>query len=176
MCTSFISQNLVSVCNIRLHRKPEKAFFFVYTPHPLLFIPSQGRRNGGSFILSGVSHNAWPITLSISTAAVKRLIDVTPSPIHSRLSRLHLFSVVLLRASLFPMGLATKILMTSLTSDPSVGNYNICRHDKAADKDGSGTLLWGNSSSPSIMSGLGGEIQSWWGRVGGWRGADHFVQ
>lgn len=60
------------------------------------------------------------------------------------------------------MGLATKILMTSLTSDPSVGNYNICRHDKTAHKDGSGTLFWGNSSSPAIMSGFGGRY-----RVGG---------
>lgn len=28
--------------------------------------------------------------------------------------------------------------MTSLTHNPSVGNYNICRHEKAAHKDGSG--------------------------------------
>lgn len=49
-----------------------------------------------------------------------------------------------------------------MTSDPSVGNYNICRHDKAAHKDGSGTLFWGTSSSPVIMSGFGGRC-----RVGG---------
>lgn len=74
------------------------------------------------------------------------------------------------------MRLATKILMTSMTSDPSVGNYNICRHDKAAHKDGSSTPFWGNSSSPAIMSGFGeGGVQSWWGRVG-IGGGDHFVQ
>lgn len=95
-------------------------------------------------------------------AAVKRLIDVTWSAIHSRLSQLHLFPVLLLTPSLRPMGPATKILMTSLTSDPSVGNYNICRHDKAAHKDGSGTFFWGNSSSPAIMSGFRGRC-----RVGG---------
>lgn len=147
-----------------------------------VFIPSQGGSSRDSFILCGVSSNAWPITLLISMAAVKRLIDVTRSPIHSRLSQLHLFPVVLLSPSLLPMGPATKILMTSLTSDPSVGNYNICRHDKAAHKDGSDTLFWGNSSSPAIMSGVwrgGVEMQSWWGRVGRvrWRGwVGHFVQ
>lgn len=126
-------------------------------------MPSQ---EGDSFILNGVS-NAWPITLLMSMAAVKRLIYVTWSLIHPHLSHLHLFPVILLTPSLVPMGLATKDLMMSLTSDPSVGNYNICRHDKAACKDGSRTLFWCNSSSPAIMSGFRGEIQSWWGHVGG---------
>lgn len=140
----------------------------MFAPSFKLFLPSQEGRSRASFILNGVSSNAWPITLLISMAAVKRLIYVTRSPIHSCLSQLHLFPLILLTPSLLPMGLATKILMTSLTSDPSVGNYNICRHDKAAHKDGSGTLFWGNSSSPAIMSGVwqGGGVQSWWGHVG----------
>lgn len=148
------------MCNIKLYRKP--CLFCLYTRSFKVFIPSQGGRSRDSFIPDGVSSNAWPITLLISTAAVKRLIDVTWSPIHSRLSQLHLFPVVLLSPSPLPVGLATKILMTSLTSDPSVGNYNICRHDKAAHKDGSGTLFWGNFSSPAIMSGFRGRC-----RVGG---------
>lgn len=61
------------------------------------------------------------------------------------------------------MSPATKVLMMSLTSDPSVGNYNICRHDKAAHKDGSthSLFFWegglgggDDSSSPVIMSGF----------------------
>lgn len=40
--------------------------------------------------------------------------------------------------------------MMCLTHNPSDGNYNICRHEKAAHKDGSG-----NSSSPSIVSWFG---------------------
>lgn len=60
------------------------------------------------------------------------------------------------------MSPATKVLMMSLTSDPSVGNYNICRHDKAAHKDGSTHSLFfrggigrgEDSSSPVIMSGF----------------------
>lgn len=51
--------------------------FCLCTPSRKVFIPSQGGRSRDSFILDGVSYNAWPITLSISMAAVKRLIDVT---------------------------------------------------------------------------------------------------
>lgn len=124
--------------------------------------PSQEGRSRDSFIFDGVSSDAWPITLLISMAAVKRLMYVTWSLIHYRLSHLHLFPVILLTPSPLPMAPATKILMTSLTSDSSVGNYNICRHGKAAHKDGPGTLFLGNSSSPAIMSGFGGRC-----RVGG---------
>lgn len=127
-------------------------------------MPSQ---EGDSSVLNGVS-NAWPITLLMSMAVVKRLIYVTWSLIHPHLSHPHLFPVILLTSSLVPMGRATKDLMMSLTSDLSVGNYNICRHDKAACKDGSRALFWCNSSSPAIMSGFGGgAVQSWWGHVGG---------
>lgn len=122
-------------------------------------MPSQEGRSREPFILSGVSSNAWPITLLISKAAVKRLIYVTLVCIHSCLRWLRLFPVVPLTTSLLPMGRATKVLMMSLTSDLSVGNYNICHHDKAAHKDGSLTLFWANSSSPVIMSKFGGDAE-----------------
>lgn len=103
---------------------------------------------------------------------------MTWSPIHSRLNQPHLFpSRSFLSPSLLPVGPVTEILMTSLTSDPSVGNYNICRHDKAAHKDGSATLLFGATlPPPRLCLALGGRcrvggvvwvwVWVWWG--GGW--------
>lgn len=64
-----------------------------------------------------------------------------------------------------PSSPATETLMMSLTHNPSVGNYNICRHEKAAHKDGSSTGC--NSSSPLIMSGFRIAEEGVWG-VGGW--------
>lgn len=66
--------------------------------------PSQEGRSRDSFILDDVSFDAWPITLLISMAAVERLIYVTWSPIHYRLSQLHLFPVILLTPSPLPIG------------------------------------------------------------------------
>lgn len=133
------------------------SLFCLNSPSFRLFMPSQESRSRDSFILTGVSSNAWPITLLISMAAVKRLIYVTWSAIYSRLSRLRPFPLVPVPSHL-PIGSATKILMTSLTSDPSVGNYKICHHDH----DASCTLFWDNCSSPVIMS--------WF-----WRGNAKFV-
>lgn len=147
----------MALCSVGLYAKP--SLVLLVRPILNLFITSQGRRRGDSFIPDSVPSNAWPIILLITMAAVNRLIYVTQSPIHPLLSQLHLFPVILLTPSPLPMGLATKILMMSLTSDPSVGNYNICRHDKAAHKDGSGTLFWGSSSSPLIMSGFWGDAE-----------------
>lgn len=48
---------------------------------------------------------------------------------------------------------ATETLMTSLTSNPSVGNYNICRHEKAAHKDGPSTGV--TLPPPRLCLGLG---------------------
>lgn len=52
--------------------------------------------------------------------------------------------------------------MTSLTPNPSVGNYNICRHEKAAHKDGPGigvTLPSLNYVWVLVAEGSGGQCR-----------------
>lgn len=137
MCSSFINQMLASAYNARLRQKPDISFLFMRSVLQKFSYHHRGRC-GHSIVLVGVSLSAWPITLSIPMTAVKRLIDVTQSPVSSRLSQLRLFSV-LLSGPFAPSSPATETLMTSLTHNPSVGNYNICRNEKAAHKDGSGT-------------------------------------
>lgn len=77
-----------------------------------------------------------------------------------------------------PSTLATETLMTSLTPNPSVGNYNICRHERAAHKDGPGTGVTLPPPRLCLDSGCreSGAMQRCWGRVGGRGGGDHFVQ
>lgn len=55
---------------------------------------------------------------------------------------------------------ATATLMTSLTPNPSVGNYNICRHEKAAHKDGPSTGVTIPPPRLCLGSGCG-----WWGAM-----------
>lgn len=107
-------------------------------------------------------------------ASVKRLIYVTRPVILSRLIPAPSFPS-LLTCSLPPKGPATKILMTSLTCDPSVGNYNICRHDKAAHKDGPAAVFGPALPPQRLCLGSGGEMRSWWGRVGEGGGGIHSV-
>lgn len=154
-----VAGSTMPVFSTRLWIKPG-SLFCLNSPSFRLFMPSQENRSRDSFILTGVSTNAWPITLLISMAAVKRLTYVTWSAIYSRLSQLHPFPLVLAPFHL-PMGSATKILMMSLTSYPSVGNYKICHHDH----DASCTLFWDNCSSPVIMSWFWGEMLSLWGSM-----------
>lgn len=92
MCASFINQILASAHNVRLHWKPT---FFVYTGCPWKFSYHHRGRCGHSIMSIDVSLSAWPITLSVPTAVVKRLIDVTQSSIPSCLSQLGLFPFLL---------------------------------------------------------------------------------
>lgn len=173
MCASFITQVLASAHNVRLLWNP--TFFCLYRLSFKVSYHHRGRC-GHSIMSVGGSLSAWPITLSVPKAVVKRLIDVIQSPIPSSLSQLRLFPVLLSGPSLLQPP-ATETLMTSLTPNPSVGNYNICRHEKAAHKDGPGTGVTLPPPRLCLGSGCGGgATQSCWGRVGGRGGGDHFVQ
>lgn len=98
----------------------------------------------------------------------KGLIDVSQSLVRSRLSQRRLFPVhspPLPPTPRPPTGPAAQILMTTLTSDPSVGNYNICRHDKAG-------CRYGPGHSPSLPPCLFLPLDHVWDGVGGvmWEG------
>lgn len=167
-CVTFINQKFLSLCHIRLQGTTYRVFFYFHSICKIS-IPSQGGTSGAPIIFIGVSCNAWPITLSLLKASrcdwVSHPFLSEPAPSFPSWS-FKPFS---------PSSTATTILMTSLTCDPSVGNYNICQHEKTAHKDGSGTLFWGNSSSPSIKSGFRGVDTELVGSCG-WRRGDHFVQ
>lgn len=127
------------------------------------------------FIRRGDSRNAWPITLSISMATVKgadRCEPVArPFPSEPEPSFPSTLTPRPPPTPRPPTGPAAQILMTTLTSDPSVGNYNICRHDKAG-------CRYGPGHSPSLPPCLflpldhvwdgDGEVMWEGGRVGGW--------
>lgn len=179
MCASFINQILASVYNTSLRQKTRHAFF-VYAQCPSkVFIPSQRQMRTlycvGWCLRKCVANHI--INPHDGGQKVDRCDPVAclfwPEPAPSFLSP-SFQAPSLLQAR------PPRTLMTSLTHNPSVGNYNICRNEKAAHKDGSGT--GGNPSSPLIMSGLGlrreggGAVRCCWGRVGGRGGGDHFVQ
>lgn len=137
-------------------------------PVPSKFSYRQELGGGGErplFIRRSVSRNAWPITLSISMATVKGADRCEPVARPFPSEPAPSFPSTLTHPPPTPRpptGPAAQILMTTLTSDPSVGNYNICRHDKAGCRYGPG-----HSTSLPPRSCLG---RSWWGHVGGWEG------
>lgn len=143
-----VYQILASAYNVRLHWKPT---FFVYTGCPLKFSYHHRGRCGHYYVRQCLFKCVANHIISPHGCGQKAdRCDPVPHPFLPE--PVPSFPSPSFRP-FAPSVPATETLMTSLTPNPSVGNYNICRHEKAAHKDGPSTGV--TLPPPRLCLGLG---------------------